>query len=721
MTAIYFFVIICAIVLVLMSVEMLVNKTNVLYIASALFLFLFALALGGRGLYGYLLSLHLQEQIFFVIRSRNAAIHLLAPALFFMSCYFPRGEYRKESLKWIPVVAAVSIVFSILSLSGADVFRHSFQTRSLSDIAITIGITVDYKPFHWILLGIDALFGVFILAGILLRYKKVELIYQKKQIRYFVTAMAALSAGMGLVAATVKLLPEGVRMILLGVISILFGAAFLYSIVNYRFINIRKSLVRLLREAAISAVIVLPIVLVLYMLRQWSATIPPLGYFAVYTVALVVVMRFYNSIMRLVRIYFRMTGENRDFTSEIMDRVGKARTLEEFAKSLCDATMDTINCRNAEFLAVSDDKQSFRCLYSGSGKNYEVSAHEGFVKILSKDVVLYERELIAIDPRYSDIKTEAEDYFSRYEVSILVPFWFEDELTAMLNIAVKYDNSGWTSGELSIISRIRSAASIALSALLMNERDREVKVALRELDLASNIQNSIFQKEIPVFKRMDVSAYLKPMKWVSGDYYLVEKVDEEKLALVVADVSGKGFPAALVAMMIHTVAKSQEFGYTSPSAVVTKINDVMTSNFESGAIRIASFATIFCGIIDDRERTVTYTNAGHYPMIVLDRDTDKAVWLGSNAKPAGIFREEMFPSETHHFFPGQIFVVYSDGITEMTGEGDEEYGEERLLEAVRSNKDLPASEIVAAVLRDVEVFSAGKEQMDDMTLVVVKV
>ncbi len=721
MTGIYFFIILVAIVLVLMSVEMLVVRNNILYVAAAILMFVFALTVGGHGLYGYLLTANFDVQSFLVIRTQNGVIHLIAPALFFLSCYFPRGEYSPLGLKWIGVIAFVFFGFAMVSFLGLDIEHHAFEVSYYQTVRQVQGIVINYKPVHWILFIIDGLFGAYALLAIILKYRKVQLIYQKKQIRYFLAAVALLIAVLAVVIASRGVLPAVIRMILFGVVSFVFGAVFLYSIVNYRFFNIRNTLRRLGKEFLFGALISLPIVLILYMIRQWSASIPAAAFFVLFTFALVIVNRLYETVYELIKTYVNTGRENKDFTSEIMDRIGVSRTKEEFAKSLCEAVMDKVNCRNAEFLILSDTKDGYECLYSGSMRTYRVERGEAFFKIITKDIEFYERELILIDPRYADIRSEAEDYFSRFEVSILIPLWFEKDLEALLNVSVKFDNTGWTPQELSIISRIKKAASIVLNSIIMNERDREVKFALRELDLASDIQNSIFQKEIPQFKRMDVSAYLKPMKWVSGDYYMVDKVSEDKLAFIVADVSGKGIPAALVAMMIHTVAKSQEFGSISTSAIVSKINDVMTSNIGiGGTTRIASFATIFCGLVDNKAKSLYYTNAGHFPLLSLDVDTDKVRWLKPNAKPAGIFREEMYPTEIYSFRANQIFVVYSDGITEMTDDKDEEFGDERLLEAVRKHKNESAKEIIDAILGSVEEFSDGKEQMDDMTLLVIK-
>ena len=164
---------------------------------------------------------------------------------------------------------------------------------------------------------------------------------------------------------------------------------------------------------------------------------------------------------------------------------------------------------------------------------------------------------------------------------------------------------------------------------------------------------------------------------VGGDYYDLLPLGETRMGVLVADVSGKGFSAALISMVIHTITRTQEFNHHTTDAIVAKINSVMTSDQDYGKLtKTMSFATIFCGFLCVREKTLHYTNAGHLPMIVFDIDTGKFDFIKANGKPAGIFADEQFHTKTYAFETGKIFIFYSDGITESINNAEEEFGVE---------------------------------------------
>jgi serine phosphatase RsbU (regulator of sigma subunit) len=408
-------------------------------------------------------------------------------------------------------------------------------------------------------------------------------------------------------------------------------------------------------------------------------------------------------------------------TEILLDRIGKSRSISELSRNTVNAILDNINCRDADFLMFDPEKEIFNVLYSSNGKSYSISAIDPFFRHINETTDVYDREQINFDPRFISIKDSAEKFFNRYDTSLLISFYYEDVLMALLPLSGKLDNTSYTSQEIALLIKLKKIAEMVLHNLILFERDEEAKLTKRDILLASNIQEAIFQSYIPSFSQIDIYAFQKPAKGVSGDYFLIEKISNESMGVLIADVSGKGFSAALVSMIIHTITKSQEFSSTSTNAIVSRINDVMTSSQNYNRLtKTMSFATIFCGFFENSLRTLFYTNAGHHPIVVYDRKTKKFDFIKANGKPVGIFQEETYLSLSYRYGSDKIFVLYSDGITETINSKEEEFGLDRLLSLIVANENKTSRDIINLIISTVENYASSNENMDDMTLIVIK-
>ena len=330
--------------------------------------------------------------------------------------------------------------------------------------------------------------------------------------------------------------------------------------------------------------------------------------------------------------------------------------------------------------------------------------------------------MLYFNPKFSDFRDTLDKHFELSDISVFIPLYYEGNIAAIINLSSKLDNSAYSTQDNIVLSKLKKIITIVLHNIILFEKEQEAKNTKRELTLASAIQESIFQKEIPEFKGLDVYGYLKPALGVSGDYFLVEKISDSSMGVLIADVSGKGFSAALMAMVIHTISKSLVFSPKTTNAIVSRINEMMTKSQEnSGITKIMSFATVFCGFIDGSAKKMYYTNAGHHPVIIYDIPNDEFEYIHSDAKPAGIFPGEYFPIDTYKLKKDQIIVIYSDGITEALNKAEEEFGIERLNDLIKFHRGKTAKDITNEIIRNIEAYAFEREQFDDMTLIVVKI
>jgi sigma-B regulation protein RsbU (phosphoserine phosphatase) len=262
-----------------------------------------------------------------------------------------------------------------------------------------------------------------------------------------------------------------------------------------------------------------------------------------------------------------------------------------------------------------------------------------------------------------------------------------------------------------------------------------------ELVIAQEVQAQLFPRQISQMTTLEVFGYCRPARTVSGDYYDFLSLDAEKLLLAVGDISGKGIAAALLMATIHSAVRAYSLEgipilretvvaaagsgssimlgssipgpEVSPAALLALLNHQL---YESTPAE--KYATLFLGIYNARQRSLTYSNGGHLPPLILgaDRSVRK---LDQGGTVVGLFDDLSFDEASVHLSPGDIFLAYSDGVTEPENDFGE-FGEERLMELVWENRHLALPRISELVTAAVDDWIGDVEQPDDVTLVLAR-
>lgn len=237
-----------------------------------------------------------------------------------------------------------------------------------------------------------------------------------------------------------------------------------------------------------------------------------------------------------------------------------------------------------------------------------------------------------------------------------------------------------------------------------------------ELEIARKIQESFLPKNLPEIKGLDIASAMFTARQVGGDLYDFEEFPDGRLGVMIGDVSGKGVPASLFMAMVAGSFKFFATQEKEPKNVLESLNLKLVKESSSNL-----FVTMFYLIFDMKNSRVSYANGGHFPMAFLRGKKDKLEFLDvSEGAPLGLM-EGPYSSGEASFEKGDIFVLYTDGITEAMNAKMEMYGKERMSAVIETNRSLSSNELVAAIEKDIRRFEPRSRQHDDMTLVVMKI
>jgi len=254
------------------------------------------------------------------------------------------------------------------------------------------------------------------------------------------------------------------------------------------------------------------------------------------------------------------------------------------------------------------------------------------------------------------------------------------------------------------------AASVIEKAMLYEERVERHRME-QELAAAAKIQSNLMPQVIPQVHKFQISAKNIPSQMIGGDFYDFIKFGESHLGIVIADVSGKGIPGAI----LMASARASLRAYVEHRKVkdtITNLNRVLCRDTQSD-----QFVTLFYGMLDASEATLTYTNAGHNPPILFRNRN--IITLSRGGLILGVLPQAIYEEERIQLMKNDLVLFYTDGIIEAQ-KNNKYFGIERLLELIQANISLSADEIMRKVLQSVNEFVGDSSQSDDATLIVLK-
>jgi phosphoserine phosphatase RsbU/P len=406
---------------------------------------------------------------------------------------------------------------------------------------------------------------------------------------------------------------------------------------------------------------------------------------------------------------------------DITQKISRSLDLQEVLHLVMD-TLDSLIPYDAAgiFLVECVDKDSVSagaepCNFKAEAvRGYDVEElydlhlklGEGFLG----SVALTGTPIISNDVRHDPVYVNARD---RTRSEMVAPIISNDEVIGCFDLESDQLNA-YSNDDLEVLMLLAAQVAIIIEKVMLHEQLIEKKRLQGQLEVARQVQLELLPPEDPALPGFDISAYNFPTEEVSGDYYDWVRIYEDQIGIVIADVSGKGVPAAiLMAFLRASLRAASHIGYATHISMA-KVNYLLWESIERN-----QFVTGIYGILDASNRTLSYSNAGHNPPLLI-KASGETSFLDRGEQPLGMFRETRYHEYHLVFEPGDVLVLYTDGLTEAESPSGEEFGRDRLVEAVKLSVDKPAREMIASIQMAVLEWTASAGATDDVTHFIIK-
>ena len=320
--------------------------------------------------------------------------------------------------------------------------------------------------------------------------------------------------------------------------------------------------------------------------------------------------------------------------------------------------------------------------------------------------------------RESRIPQYSQD-FMKVRTVLLIPMRFHQQVLGVLVLVNRLDGMAFCEADLNLVQSLADQATVSIHFLKLREELNKKQRMDHDLNVARRIQSSLLPREIPRVPGVELAAFYHPALKIGGDYYDFFFVDEDRLGIAIADVSGKGISGAIMTTLCRSVLRAQARGKASPAAVLSEVNHIMEEDVAEDM-----FVTILYMVLNIHTRELTIARAGHERPLLIVRDADKPTIIDSGGAALGLVDEACFDQIINErvitLLPGSVLVAYTDGVTEAMNEHHEEWGVEQMSETVCLASREGAHSVVNNVRERLLRFVGETAQYDDMTMVALR-
>jgi len=508
-----------------------------------------------------------------------------------------------------------------------------------------------------------------------------------------------------------KLISPAAKLALLNFSLIASGGAIAYAVIRQRFLGVRDVLRRTIFYGTVAGLFALVYLVIVRPVTDFFGQYSAGGretFEAVFVVLLV--LAFQPAVERAESLLERALARGRGDVARrfkvVGDSIAAATTHEILDDVVVRGLRDVLDASEVRLVVVESQDDAFA-----------LSLAEIAEPVRRRDLM----RLSGPPRRPRRRRAQAEPLLARPVVTahslptrgdVFVPVVQEKRCAAYLLLSEKVYGLPYGAEELGHLAVLSTQIGAALQNIRLLAENVDRKVFEEELKIARQIQTQMLPGEPPELRGFDVYGVAVPSRQVGGDYYDFVPIDENRFAIVVADVSGKGIPASILSASLQATVHSSTDAHTSPADMMGKLNRLLYRNTSA-----SEFATAFYAVVDLESGQMRYANAGHdFPFVVNGEDARR---LEESGLVLGCIPDFRYEELTYQIPPGGCLVVFTDGVTDSESRAGESYGAERLQRVLQSIDGAPARDVCRRVIEDVRGFGDGENQ-DDLTLVVLR-
>jgi len=495
------------------------------------------------------------------------------------------------------------------------------------------------------------------------------------------------------------------------------SASIAWSMVRYKFLDARLLARRGILYSLASTLVIVVYLILVQQVNKLVTSITRIDARVVEPVFLIVALVLFQPLLSrleqmLYRLFLRDPGDYRNVLRQLGRELLGTLDLETLLTRSTRTIAEAMLLRNARIAAFARGRL---IVQSASGQTFEAAELQQLREALSH--LPTGAETLRVTEGLDGLGEQDHQLIERrFDTALLLPLRAGGELVGALMLGPRVTGTEFTSEDVGLLQALAAQMSVSLqNALLVRDRENALRIE-QELHLAQQIQRSFLMTEFPQLPRFEVHAVTLPSKEVGGDFYDLVPLDNGEFVVAIADVAGKGVPAALLSSMLQASLRTQAASIPSVSEILRNINALV---YRGTAVH--QFATFFLARVHAGGLEMSFSNAGHNYPVVLKPD-GRHVTLECGGTVLGIIEGLHYEEERILLAAGDRLVLYTDGLTEAEAPDGEMFGEERLYTLLHGlPHHLSAREMADRILEEHRRFMDGLDARDDTTLMVLRV
>ena len=405
--------------------------------------------------------------------------------------------------------------------------------------------------------------------------------------------------------------------------------------------------------------------------------------------------------------------EELSILNDLSRAIGASIDSQDIIRKIVDRSMRAVQAEQTVVTLVDrDSSQPMKTLVRAMTSSAE-HPHYHLNENLLGWMHLYKKPLLTNDPSF-DERFKGLSWDQTIKSILCVPLMVKSELMGVITSYNKKEADGFTQEDQRLLAIIAGQSAQIIENARLYEEEKAYTSMKEQVRLAYQIQIDLLPKSQPDIDGYDIAARSIPAQMVGGDYFDFIEIEDGRMAVCLGDVSGKGLPASLLMANLQATLRGQTIVGSPVHESVLRSNKLLYQSTDP-----EKFATLFYGVLDVRSHRLSYCNAGHeIPLIFSNRGAPTRLETGGMA--LGVMDEFPYQRDEISLDVGDLLIIYSDGIPDATNEFDHPFGEKRLVALTQELREKPAMEILDGIIEAVQAHEGSTEQLDDLTLVVLK-